>query len=363
MYLYHRYLIRNYLSHFFAILVIVTSLIWLIQSLRFMHLIVNSGIPFREFITLTMLSLPPVIVLIAPIISYIATIYYFIKIFHTHELHALVFAGVSNDNIAKPLIVLKLFIVIFLFYFSFILIPHANKQFDKNINFYKNHYVSMLLQEGVFIHPVQDVTLYFKKKFSVDKLEGIFINDARNHGRDSTTMASQGELELGDDSIIFHLLDGVHQEFSAKGEYNVIQFDKLDYNVKIKSEFKVSHEKPIGQMTISELLFSDEMNKNKQAKMRSEGNFRIMWPILNILSSILALNAILSFQYSKKVTKKDIFYNIMLFLIFFMLFMLLKNLSIEMISIIFVQHTVIIVILGYYIKKIFFPESIIKSMH
>ncbi|MFL4991660.1 MAG: LptF/LptG family permease, partial [Microvirga sp.] len=75
MTLLERYILKNTFNAFAACLVALTGVIWITQALRELDLLTGKGQTLLIFLTVTGLSLPALISVIAPVALFLATLY------------------------------------------------------------------------------------------------------------------------------------------------------------------------------------------------------------------------------------------------------------------------------------------------
>ena len=81
-----RYLIHQIVIAMAFIVVSLTCVIWLSQSLRFVDLIVNRGLPIPTFIFLTVMLMPTWLSIVLPIASFAATLFVYNKMTNDREM-------------------------------------------------------------------------------------------------------------------------------------------------------------------------------------------------------------------------------------------------------------------------------------
>src|SRR3954464_6885836 len=86
MTLLERYILKIAFNAFVACLVALTGVIWITQALRELDLLTGKGQTILMFFTVTGLSLPTLITIIAPVALFIATIYALNKLNSDSEL-------------------------------------------------------------------------------------------------------------------------------------------------------------------------------------------------------------------------------------------------------------------------------------
>ena len=86
----------------FFIIIALTAIIWLTQSLRFIELIVNRGLPFSTFLYLTVLLMPAWLAGVLPIAVFAAVLFVYNRLINDRELIIISAVGVSPARLARP---------------------------------------------------------------------------------------------------------------------------------------------------------------------------------------------------------------------------------------------------------------------
>ena len=109
----NRYIMKQILVGFLLVTFSLMSIIWLTQSLRFIDLITNNGIPVSIFAELTSLLMPRIFTVLAPISLFAAVLFVYNRMLSDRELVVMQAAGISPWENAKPAVYFGLFMVLF----------------------------------------------------------------------------------------------------------------------------------------------------------------------------------------------------------------------------------------------------------
>jgi lipopolysaccharide export system permease protein len=304
------YLSKNTLYPAIAIISILSIIILVTQSLKYIDLIISYGTKGSDFLYVTVLLLPSLLFIIIPICLYIAVVYNVNKLNSYREINILKGSGISNFSISKPILKIAIGISIFHYFLSLYLMPiinHEFKNFTKNL---KESYVTFFIQEKVFNHPTKFLTFYIDKKISDTKFEGIFYQDMRGI-RPVTLVAKTGDIIKKDGQIFLSLVDGNRQELNEKDELVLLSFDtllvQLDFNKNLGSDKNRIIQ--LQEKNIMELIFFDKYTSpSLKLRMISEASNRLTWPLYNIILTLLALSAFLLGEYSRAGKTKQIIF-------------------------------------------------------
>src|ERR1700753_4420433 len=91
-----RYIFRQLALALIAVTGGLTALIWLIQSLRFVELVVNHGLSLGVFLELTGLLIPSFVAVILPITTFVVIEFVYQRLAGHRELTVMRVAGVAR---------------------------------------------------------------------------------------------------------------------------------------------------------------------------------------------------------------------------------------------------------------------------
>src|SRR5215475_6341241 len=103
-----RYTLRQVTLAFVSCLVALTALIWLTQALRDFDLMTAQGQTVLIFLIITSLTLPSLVVIIAPVALFIAVVWTLNRMNGDSELVVLNAAGLSGQRFAIPFLTLAI---------------------------------------------------------------------------------------------------------------------------------------------------------------------------------------------------------------------------------------------------------------
>ena len=310
MYLYQKYIYKVLLFPFFVITLSITGVSWLVQSIRYLEIILNKGARLLDFIELTVYLIPFLLFITLPISLFFTIYYTYRKLSHDREITALYSLGIDRIKIIKTFFLFSTCVVLLHYVISIYLLPMSMYKF-KNLKFEIDHNsIVNLLQFNTFISKINNITLYIEKKEKDNLLRNIFIYNLKNPEKDITFIANSGKFYNTNSGIQLTLYNGSKLEFDHKNKkYSLVKFSKhsmssLNTLEGIKSKFKEN----AYEFSISELLFSNDLPQNKISRFRAQGHFRLLWPFTSI-SIIMSMLFFLT-QYEqirKSVVKANVY--------------------------------------------------------
>lgn len=310
MKLYSKYIIGNLAAPAFFITLSLTCVVWLTQSLRFIELIVNQGLPIQDFLYLITLLLPYLLGMVLPIALLCATIYTYNRLSYESELLVLKAAGISRFGIARPALFFGILVMCFGFLLSTYILPYSYAKFRDMQYYFRDNYASLMLEEGIFNTPINGLAVYVKKKTDQGTLEGILVHDSRIPDKPVTYMAEQGSLERGQNGMVFRMERASRQQVDRKtGAVNILYFDSYPLDVSFYTGETQSRRKKAEELYINELLNPDEnLDEKERNYFLANGYERLLWPTYNFVLPLLVLSILLTGDFNRRgQTKRIIF--------------------------------------------------------
>jgi lipopolysaccharide export system permease protein len=296
----------------------LSFVIWLTQSLRFVDMVVNRGLPISDFLWLAMLITPRFITLILPFACFIATIYVYNRLIADRELIVLRGAGLSNLGLSRPAIILGLVTAIVAYAFNIYLLPVAYREFSDLRYSISSDYSSMLLQEGSFNTLPARVTIFVRERQGAGVLRGILVHDGRDPDEPVTYMAHEGRLLSTDSGPRLVLLEGNRQQINrTNGSISFLQFEKQTIDINVASGVAPTGRKRKPEEMFLWELFDPELRRDEfygpiYARYRAEGHSRIASPMLSLGFVMMALAVLLSGDFSRRGQNMRIFAAVLL---------------------------------------------------
>jgi len=293
--------------------VVLSFVIWLTQSLRFVDMVVNRGLPVTEFLWLAMLITPRFVTLILPFACVIATIYVYNRLIGDRELIVLRAAGLSNFRLARPAIRLAVVTALAAYALNIYLLPVSFREFSDLRYSISSDYSSMLLQEGSFNTLPSRITIFVRERRGAGVLNGILVHDGRDPDEPVTYMAHEGRLVSTNSGPRLVLIEGNRQQTNRKdGSISFLQFEKQTIDVNIASgTVPTGRKRKPEEMFLWELfdpkLQTDEFYGPIYERYRAEGHSRIVSPMLSVGFVLMALAILLSGDFSRRGQNRRIF--------------------------------------------------------
>jgi lipopolysaccharide export system permease protein len=289
-----RYMFRQLLVALVAVTGGLTMLVWLIQSLRFVELVVNHGLSLFVFIELTGLLIPSFVAVILPITTFVVVQFVYQRLAGDREITVMRAAGLSPFQLARPALAVAILAVVAGYALTLWLVPASLSSFRQFQWEIRNRMAAFLLQEGVFTQVSDDLTVYVRSRDPDGTLRGILIDDGRNKAAHATILAESGRLTEGSDGPLVLLVDGSRQEIDHQtGRLNVLTFKHNTLNLNDNKGNSNERLRDISEVSIGELLHPGAAGPTDAPKWIAEGHKRLAMPLTALSHALIGLLAVL----------------------------------------------------------------------
>ncbi len=300
MKLYSHYIAKQLVHATLLITVSLTSIVWLLQALRFIDFIVNQGVSIMLFLKLTTLLIPLLVLTILPPAFFCAILFTYSKLKGDSELVVMQAMGLDKWNLTIPALRVGFWLTIIAYGMALYIQPISMSAFREMQVFLRNNYVSILLQEGVFSSPVDGLTVFIRERHDDGTLKGILVHDSRKEGSAITMMADQGMLVQTPSGPRFLLEHGNRQEMK-KGKLSLLNYDSYTLDISLYTDDSRNASKDVQEMFLPELLRRDgSLSEFEYGKRIAEANQRILWPAYIPSLTLIAMAFIISGQFSRR---------------------------------------------------------------
>lgn len=287
------------------VMLTLTAVILLSQSLKFLELVINSGASGLMFIWLTLLAMPRFLEVILPLSLMAAVFFTYNKMYQDHELTMFRALGFSPMALAKPVLGIAAGAMVFLWLFMFFVTPLSLSSMQHLRQVVKAQYSVMLLREGVFNSVGKDVTIYIRERAGAQEMKGLFIQDARDKAAPAQIITARRGVLSNEGSLQKIIVyEGVRHSYDPERKA-LAQLSFDSYAIEIPEEATPIRQRwrEPEERTILELLRPSPNDANDALNRQEflvEIHKRIVSPLMCLAFSGLALVAILLLPYKRR---------------------------------------------------------------
>lgn len=221
-----RYILRGGFMAFAASLTVLTAIVWVSQALREVDLITGKGQTILIFLSVTALTIPSLISVIAPIALFAAVLYTLNKLNGDSELVVMTAAGMPPSQVARPFLVLAAAVSIMVGVMSTWAMPASYREIRDVLSKVRADFLTYLVREGQFVTLDQGFVFHYRERGAGGALLGIFIQDRRDPEKISTYISEAGiTINSGNNNFLVLEKGYVHQQARSERSSAMVQFE------------------------------------------------------------------------------------------------------------------------------------------
>lgn len=290
------------------------SILWLTQSLRFIEMITNKGLPLSLFIKMTSCLMPRLFAILSPISLFVAVLFVYNRMLTDRELVVIKSAGITPWQMAKPAMFIGILATIFAVYVNNFATPYAEKKFRDYEWQIKNDVSHLMFREGEFTTLDNNLTVFIASHGKNGAVEGIMINDERDPKKKMTVSAESGLIVYTDNGPRIMLINGIRQEINSQTlQFSSLSFDRYSVDFGSSQGKKRKHDS-VRSKTLKELLFASDdklLSPTEARRYIVEGNRRLVSPFYNFLFALVACTGLLVGNFNRRGQTKIISFSIL----------------------------------------------------
>ena len=307
-----RYLFTQYFLMFGFFSLILLFIYWINKAIALFDNLISDGQTFLVFLEFSILTIPPIIPIVAPLAAFAAAIFVTNRLKNDSELTIMQATGFSPLRLSRSIFLFGLVVTIILLIISHYLIPKSNNILLKRQNEVASSLNAKLLKVGSFIHPQNGVTFYIGGISTSGVIEDVFVLDERNKDREIIVTSKSGYLITNNNNPILVLKDGIVQNYDLKStNLSTIHFQDLSYDLTSWSvKERMSKSKLL--LTYSSFdLFKDPelvsiLTDSSPISVLEELHSRILTPLLALIAALIGFSAHIIGDYSRFGASKQI---------------------------------------------------------
>lgn len=290
-----------------ASLILCTAVV-LQQSVRFVDLIVNRGLPAIDLVYLSILITPRFLAVVLPVAVFGATLFTYQRMQAGNELVILRSAGLSSVGLSKPGIIAAFICCIVSYFFSLYLMPVSAQSLRTYLNDARSEIGTVLIKDGEFNAIHSDLTVYARQRAENGDLIGLIIHSRQENGQHITVVAERGALVDSPGGARILLADGT-QQTRSDGELHSVEFEEYIFDlIENKPKEGTYWVKPKERFLPDLLSPSDSpADVASRGKLIAEGHNRLAQPLLALSYVVAALAILLKSEFSRRSSAKPMF--------------------------------------------------------
>ncbi len=296
MSIFERYVFRTSLGAFLTGLSLLTGVVWLALSLRQIDIMSAKGQTFWVFLTVTGLTIPSLVMVIAPIALFIAVLFTLNKLNSDSELVVMSASGLSPLQLFRPFSLLFVLVTALVAVTSLWAMPASFREITAQFTKIRADMVTRVILEGQFAELDAGFVFHYRERQSSGDMRGLFIQDRRDAEHVSTYVAEIGRtIEIGAQNYLVLERGSIQRQSPDAYDPAIIQFERYAIDL---AQFGGSEEggplRPRERPTLA-LLNRDPnepMVRQLAGRFRQELHERFLNPIYGLVLGMIAFAAL-----------------------------------------------------------------------
>ena len=249
----------------------VTIIVWVIQAVNYLEFVTEDGHSFKIYFLYTIYSLPKIFSKLLPFMFFFSIFFTLIK--YEEQNQTLIFwtNGINKLSFINIIIGYSFFFLILNFLFSLYLVPMSQDKARSFIRESNIDYLPLLVKPKKFIDTVERLTIYSDKKYE-NTLENIIIKDSFSKNKSKIIYAKKGYFSEEDGKNFLILTDGKILNIN-EGKTNSFDFNETQINLS-KYTSKTTKTPKIQEVETKNLY--DCLFKNKKKLEVNNNNFEFV---------------------------------------------------------------------------------------
>lgn len=276
---------------------LLTSVIWLSQSLRLLELVINRGQSAPVFVYLALLILPNLLVIILPVAYFAGTLVGLHKLNSDSELVVMQSAGLSRLQLLTPVLIAAAGAMALTYLCSLYLMPLGQRTMRDKVLDIRADIGAAILTEGIFNTPASGLTVFIRELSSDGQFHGILVYDSRNAQHPSTYIAESGVLAQTPAGARLIMQDGTIEQSSVGGaKLSVLKFQRYVFDLDQFAGPTHATQRDTSERYLPELLWpdpSEKLDKRDRNIFFAEANNRLAAPLYCLTFALIAFAAVM----------------------------------------------------------------------
>ena len=227
-----RYILKRLAIAFAMTLGALVSVLWMTQILRELDVVTAKGQTIWVFFLLTILAMPTIIQIIAPIAFLIATIFTLNALNADSELPVMSAAGASRAVVGRPVIVFAIIVLVAAAFFHHVVTPASRSALRDLLSRVRADIIATVVKDGGFRRVEKGLTIHIREKAPDGSFRGIFVSDERSKTESLQYLAETGLLvDRGSSAYLIMQKGDLIRETKPSGGTNIVRFETYAFDL------------------------------------------------------------------------------------------------------------------------------------
>ncbi len=298
------YFLRQLLILFGFFTLVLVGVFWITRSVSLFDSVISGGQSAMVFLEFTALTLPTLIRTVMPMAVFAAAVYVTNRLSRESELTVMLATGSSPWRLARAVVLFGLITGLMMAVISVFLRPASVEQLEIRQAEVAGDVTAQLLNEGEFLHPAENVTVYIGRIDLDGTLKEVFVSDRRDP--DNAVSYSSATAYLVNNSAGIHLVmvDGVALRLNQEGRtLSSTLFQDASYDISDLTRSGGMTRRSLEAISTAELIY--DMKSVEEAERHSRGHLveelhqRFSWIAICIAVSLAGYSTLMLGSFSR----------------------------------------------------------------
>ncbi|ADZ70818.1 LPS export ABC transporter permease LptF [Polymorphum gilvum] len=278
-----RYIVRRAGIAFVMTLAAMTGVVWATQALRQLDLVTSKGQTIVQFVGITMLAMPFLVLVVAPFALMIALILVLNALSSDSELIVINASGGSRFLVLRPVVLFSAAIMLLSATLSLYVAPLGLAQLRDEIARVRVDLVANIVRPGRFITVEDGLTFHIRNRRGDGSLDGLLLHDRRDPQTVFTYQADVGRIVEAADRTLLLMQDGtIQRRPKTDGDISIVRFQSYAFDLSaLIPETSTPIYKASERPTLALLLgtHQDDYARQNADRLRAELHDRLSQPL------------------------------------------------------------------------------------
>ena len=243
----------------------VTIIVWVIQAVNYLEFVTEDGHSFKVYFLYTIYSLPKIFNKLIPFMFFFSLFFTLIK--YEEQNQTLIFwtNGINKITFVNIIITFSIFFLFLNLIFSLIIVPMSQDKARSFIRESNIDYLPLLIKPKKFIDTVENLTIYSDKK-NKNTIENIIIKDSFSRSKSKIIYAKKGYFTENNNKNFLILTNGkilnINDGKTNSFDFNETQINLSKYTSKTTTVPKIQE---INTKILLSCLLKGELKKRKNS--------------------------------------------------------------------------------------------------
>jgi lipopolysaccharide export system permease protein len=289
-----RYIFRTAMMAFLAGLFALTAVIWVTQALRQFDLLTSKGQTIIVFFTMTGLTIPSLIAIIAPVALFAGVLYCLNKLNGDSELVVMSASGVSPGTLLRPFVILFCLVFALVGAMTLKIMPLSFDIIEQLTARIHADFITNFARAGAFTELEAGFVFHYRERGPDGSLHGVFMQDRRDPAHVTSYIAELGQTVEKNGLNYLVLAKGSYQRPQESGDSAMVTFDNYTIDLSQFTPKEGTSKRPRERSTAE--LFNpdpnDEATKRLSGRIRAELLDRLASPLYAFAAGLIGFAAL-----------------------------------------------------------------------